>query len=687
MAKSAWGIELGTSSIKAVRLTEDRGSVTIDAVSIISLDDYGLNGGANVMDATAGALGAFRVANGVKGGDTVYVSIKGQNTLGRIISLPPVSDEKVRETIENEAKSQVPIPLDQAVWDYQTIDDPGAVDERKVNLYAAKKQAVEEIVDACEKANLEITGIQVAPLGIYNFIKYELDEGISGCCVAIDIGAENTDLVVIDGQKTYVRVVPVAGNDITKALKARFKLSDDDAEKLKRRAAKSKDAAAVFEAMKPPLKEMVGEIYRAVGFYKSQNESANINQLVMMGNGSKLINIQKFFEQQLQYKVHKVETPQRLQLSRSVDPAEVQDNIQSLTVAIGLALEGLGIAGLNTINLMPRERLEARAKAKLKVPMIAAGGMIFAGGLVAMLLGISAGGGVDDKVAAATGASAKVAEARAKVDTAQNNSANEFKALSFRNVVMGRVGSLEVVIPPAKEGDTETKATRYFELPAAVVPTLIARAMDQTMVNFASGQSTYGYYRINKLTDSNSEVALIIKPSTNESNWLQKGESQEGVPESAVGFYTAKREFVYQAALGALVYGNGQQQPSEQALRQPYDDAESALVGGPDGNGGKLMDALKAALVSELKARGQLEGLKDEDIAKIKWSTITAKCSYDPGALEADKGIGMKSLSNNNHSATKPPLAKRYFSMFRVQASIALDPIEPPAQPTEGEAK
>ena len=93
MAKTAWGIELGTSSIKAVRLSEDRGSVTIDAISIISLNDYGLGGGTSANDATAAALSAFRIANGVKSGETVFVSIKGQNTLGRIISLPPVSDE------------------------------------------------------------------------------------------------------------------------------------------------------------------------------------------------------------------------------------------------------------------------------------------------------------------------------------------------------------------------------------------------------------------------------------------------------------------------------------------------------------------------------------------------------------------------------------------------------------------
>ncbi|KAA0216596.1 type IV pilus assembly protein PilM [bacterium] len=680
MAKTAWGIELGTSSIKAVRLTEDRGTVTLDTISIVSLNDYGLAGGASVADATSAALAAFRVANGIKRGEPVYVSIKGQNTLGRIISLPPVSDEKVRETIENEAKSQVPIPLDQAVWDYQTIDDPTAVDERKVNLYAAKKQAVEEIVDACEAAGLEITGIQVAPLGIYNYIKFELDEGVSSCCVAIDIGAENTDLVVIDGQKTYVRVVPVAGNDITKALKARFKLSDDDAEKLKRRAAKSKDAAAVFEAMKPPLKEMVGEIYRAVGFYKSQNESANINQLVMMGNGSKLINIQKFFEQQLQYKVHKVETPARLQLSRSVDPAEVQDNIQSLTVAIGLGLEALGVAGLNTINLMPRERLEAREKAKLKVPMIAAGAMMFVGGLVALVLGVGAAGGKEEKIAPATKAEADVSAATGAVALAQQNEENELRARSFKNLALGRVGMVKYTVP-GTQGEPAREETRYFELPVRMLPGLVARAVDTAIAEYAESSKDDRVLRINNPGEGSGNAAMVLKPTLYETALvpLQAPAAGEAANPEAPRYFTAKRELRYEASLGAMV-----QLASQQA--SAVDRAAEVLVGGRDGNGGLVAQKLAAALLAELKASNQLEGLSEQVIKEIKWENLTIKVLSDvtPGntALLLGAGIpGKPFVLDTLGDRTK--LDKRFFAPFRVQVTLKLDAIEPPPPPAD----
>ena len=53
MAKTAWGIELGTTRVKAVKLSEERGSVTMEQLSIISLKDYGLGAGTSSEDATA----------------------------------------------------------------------------------------------------------------------------------------------------------------------------------------------------------------------------------------------------------------------------------------------------------------------------------------------------------------------------------------------------------------------------------------------------------------------------------------------------------------------------------------------------------------------------------------------------------------------------------------------------------
>ena len=64
--------------------------------------------------------------------------------------------------------------------------------------------------------------------------------------MVVDIGAENTDLVVIDGEKLWLRALPSAGNDITKALQKRFNIPYAEAEKLKLKSGKTKQSKKIF---------------------------------------------------------------------------------------------------------------------------------------------------------------------------------------------------------------------------------------------------------------------------------------------------------------------------------------------------------------------------------------------------------------------------------------------------------
>ncbi|MCA8915275.1 MAG: type IV pilus assembly protein PilM [Planctomycetes bacterium] len=686
MAKTAWGIELGTSSVKAVKLSGDRGGVALEDVAIIPLSEFGLGGGTSAEDATAGALNELRSSRGIKKGDEVFVSISGQNTLGRIISLPPVPKERVRETIENEARSQIPIKLEEAVWDFQIIED-GDPEELRVNLYAAKKDVVEQIVDVCDMAGLQITGIQVAPLGIYNYIKYEMDDAVSDACVAIDIGADNTDVVIIDGQKTYVRVVPVAGNDITKALRARFKLGADDAEKLKRRAHKSKDAAAVFEAMKPPLKDMVGEIYRAVGFYKSQHEEANINQLVMMGNGSKLLNIKKFFEQQLQYQVHKTDTPVRVALSRSVDPTEVQNNIQSLTVAIGLALQGLALDEVNSINLIPPEYVEGQATAKLRTPFFAAGGIALAGGIIAMVMAILSTGGVSAVVDQATSINNEKGKRASDLKATEPKEDDKAKAYSLINLAEGVVATL----PPQKGPDDDEAPAgppQEFTLRADMAPGLITKATLDAVAEYAAGKPRTPIYYANVKAKPETGSPLL---QTNA--WMLETKTEPGwvgAVDNEGGHYVATRTYTLRVWIA-----------SELSSSIDTGEANNSLKNKLTGDDGLLEKKLHDVLMAQLKESGQLEGIDEKALKKIDFSnglkiTVNQMSSAEFGTKSGDIMLSdivdtrINILDENGKPYSKPlKNAERNtikFGVSEVSVALTLKAVQEPSSGEEGDA-
>ncbi|MGE3853809.1 MAG: type IV pilus assembly protein PilM [Planctomycetota bacterium] len=369
MAKVVWGIELGTTSIKAVKLSVTKEGLEISDLEVIELPES--TGGEDELEQTREdklliTLEALKEKKALKA-DPCWISIPGHQSFNRIISLPLLDPKKFRETVKFEAQQQMPISMDEIIWDYQLVNrNPKVGDEVQVSLFAVRKEIVDAYVTLMQSAGLNLAGIQVAPLAIYNFIKYDQKFPKSG--VVIDIGADNTDVVIVDENKIWIRNVPTGGNAITKTLAERFKIPRDEAEKLKVKAAKSKQAQKIFGVMKPALRELLSEINRSLGFYKSQNPNVKLTYMMLMGAGSHLLGLKKFFEQQLQFRVDKLSHLKRLQRGRNADPGTLNDHITTLAVAMGLGTQGLE-SGDNRINLVPEE-IKTAGMARQKYPMV-----------------------------------------------------------------------------------------------------------------------------------------------------------------------------------------------------------------------------------------------------------------------------------------------------------------------------
>lgn len=384
MAKVAWGIELGTSSIKAVKIQVQKDGLEITDLAVIDLPPVDEELEQTQEERLETALSQFKDQHGYKK-EPVYISIPGHQSFNRMITLPLLDPKKFRETVQFEAQQQMPISMDDIIWDYQMIDrNPKVGDEVQVSLFAVRKEIVQNYLTLMDTVGLVTAGIQVAPLSIYNFVKHDQKFPKSG--VVIDIGANNTDVVIIDENKIWIRNVPNGGNAITKVLADRFKIPFEEAEKLKIKAAKSKQAQKIFGVMKPALRELLSEINRSLGFYKSQNPKVKINHMLLMGSGSHLLGLKKFFEQQLQFPVHKLQHLNKLQLGRSANPETLQNNIATLAVALGLAVQAAERAD-NTINLVPQERV-LKTEAGKKFPIVVVAAVVMAVAALFPLFGV-----------------------------------------------------------------------------------------------------------------------------------------------------------------------------------------------------------------------------------------------------------------------------------------------------------
>lgn len=355
---AVWGIDIGQCALKAMKIRPaGDGKVELVAFDLIEHPKILSQPDAEPEELIKAAVEKFAQRNDVAG-DKFVIGVPGQQTFARFCKLPPVPDKKkLPDLVKYEAAQQIPFDIDDVVWDYQVFSTPESPD-MEVGIFAMRKDLVRKHIEYFAPFGIAPSAIQTLPTALYNAAKFDGqgggDEG--GATVLVDVGAQNTDLIIVEKHGAWMRNIPLGGNSFTDALIKSFKLSFAKAEQLKRTAASSKYARQIFQAMRPIFADLVAEIQRSLGYYASTHRDVELRNVLALGNAFLLPGLQKYLETNLTIGggVLKLEKFNTLVPSATVNAPQFQENILSFGGAYGLALQGLGLASIGS-DLLPVE--------------------------------------------------------------------------------------------------------------------------------------------------------------------------------------------------------------------------------------------------------------------------------------------------------------------------------------------
>ena len=382
--QAVWAIDIGQAALKALKLMpgDEPDKLFAEAFDYIEYPKILSQPDADAEELVREALATFLGRNDVKG-CKVALGVSGQAGLVKFIKLPPVEKKRIPDIVKFEARQQIPFALEEVIWDYQQIggdDDEGGDDGgftlAEVGLFAMKRDQINRAMLPLKNAGIEVDLVQMGPIALYNFASVDRklpkdEEKAQGAVVYVDIGADNSDLIITDGARIWQRNVPIGGNHFTRALTKELKLTFAKAEHLKRNATKAPDPRAVFTAMRGVFNDFSSEINRSIGFYASTNRNTKIAKVIGLGNGFKLPGLQKFLQQNLSYEVEKLDSFERLVGDEVVTAPQFIENLPSFAIAYGLAAQGLGKAPMRT-NLIPPEIEQVRMVRRKKPWALAA---------------------------------------------------------------------------------------------------------------------------------------------------------------------------------------------------------------------------------------------------------------------------------------------------------------------------
>src|ERR1051325_4268720 len=211
MARETVGLKIGASSLSAATV-EVNGSARLVQIAREPIP-RGIVAGGEVKDVAAltEALKFFFKRHGLPK-RSVRVGIANNRIGVRTIELSGIDDPKqIANAVRFRAQEALPIPVDQAVLDYQVLGE--TVEEgqskKRVLLVVAYRELIDNYSLACRAAGIRLTGIDLEAFALLRaLMSPDEPAGERSALVAVSIGSERSTLGVSDGNSCeFARVI------------------------------------------------------------------------------------------------------------------------------------------------------------------------------------------------------------------------------------------------------------------------------------------------------------------------------------------------------------------------------------------------------------------------------------------------------------------------------------------------
>ncbi len=472
---SVWAIDIGNTSLKALRLSNESG--TLEVTGFEHIQHGKVLSGSGIKDQEKQELIAISLRQFVQqndlGKDEIIIAVPSANSFARFVNLPPVEKKRIPEIVKFEASQQIPFDINEVAWDWQMMTEEGAA-EAKVGIFAIKNDVVTAELEHFSREDLEVTYVQIVPMALYNYVFYDrpdLMKSDTQATVVLNIGAETTDLVVCTKSDVWQRAIAMGGNAFTKAIADTFKLNFEKAEKLKRTAPMSKYARQILQAMKPVFTDLASEIQRSLGFYISSHSNVKLTRVIAMGGGTKMRGLLQYLQQSLQMPIERPDAFKQVAINSSISAAKFHESVCDFGVVYGLGVQALGLGQIES-NLLPKSIAKSMIWASKTKYFVLAACLILVASILAFAKTLvdraSYAGKVSqrEKIKAVLNMAQK-AESDLKAEEAKSSESEaiikkEFEQFKYRDMVPLLYQKLIATLPNAKSNPEQAELYRAF---------------------------------------------------------------------------------------------------------------------------------------------------------------------------------------------------------------------------------
>lgn len=285
------GLDVGTSSVKGVRLHRTAGGIEIDQAERVGIPSEAQPAQRSTAVREALEKLSYRDL-------PVVASVGGAGTILRRISLPKMSPQELRLALSFEAEKHIPFKLEEVFLDFSILGDHPS-GQMEILLAAARREVVNDLLGLLSPCGVTPLAVDLEMVALANAWEGTSSPPESGVTALLHIGSRGTVLDFIrDSQLEFAREINVGGSAFTQA---------------------------GASALQPAWEEWLSQCRVSFDFYEQQF-GRRVDRLVLSGGAARSPEFKEWVQE------------------ASGLPAKVWDPMDkepSFAIAVGLALRGL----------------------------------------------------------------------------------------------------------------------------------------------------------------------------------------------------------------------------------------------------------------------------------------------------------------------------------------------------------
>jgi type IV pilus assembly protein PilM len=306
--QSVWGCDLGSSGLKALKLQKSGDPDQLEITQAVFLP-HALPLAEATDDEQSRAVLRKTMSTffdeHAEGPCSVVLGVASPRSLGRTFEVPVFKGKKATDAIAYEARMQIPIPIEDIVYDWYawpTLSERATF--QQVTLLAARRNHITQLIQACAELPIKVVALQSVCLALYNAVIAEFfpssgddydehdavaSEGSQPAVAVLDVGAESSTLVIVSPHLVRHRSLALGTHRIDRGLMSRFNLTRDQAAQLGNHGSSGRWMYQVDEVAGEVFSDLTRDVSRTLRAYEA--EGIRIARLLVTGGGSQQLGL------------------------------------------------------------------------------------------------------------------------------------------------------------------------------------------------------------------------------------------------------------------------------------------------------------------------------------------------------------------------------------------------------------